>query len=209
MVKGVIASYETLLNLFERTQFFLQRLNHYITAFLTLELTELLAKILAQVLFVLALSTKEMKERRISVLIHSKYSLLADRGAGKFMKRLIGKTEVEDELEELDLLTKEENLMAAARTLGIASDIHRDTNVIKDDTRDIKDDTRDIKDDTRDIKDDTHSIKEDTQDIKENTRDIKEDTRNITDNLEVNKLGAPHLFNAFKLAFIFPCHTLI
>ena len=111
------------------------------------------------------------------------------------MKRLIGKTEVEDGLEELDMLTKEENLMAAARTLGITSDIHRETNVIKDDTRDIKDDTRDIKDDTRDIKDDTHSIKEDTQDIKENTRDIKEDTRNISDNLEVNKHGAPHLFN--------------
>ena len=68
-MKDVIASYEKLINLFERTQFFLQRLNQYITASLTPELTELLAKILAQVLFVLALSTKEMKERRISALI--------------------------------------------------------------------------------------------------------------------------------------------
>ena len=174
MVKGVIASYETLIKLFERTQFFLQRLNHYVTASLTPEMTELLAKILAQVLFVLALSTKEMKERRISVLIYSKYSSLADSSAEKFMKRLIGKTEVEDGLEDLDMLTKEENLMTAARTLGIASDIHRDTNVIKGDTR-----------------------------------DIREDTRNITDNLKVNKLGTPHFFNAFKLAFMFPCHMLI
>jgi hypothetical protein len=67
VVKDVIASYETLTNLFERTQYFLQRLNHYITASLTPEMTELLAKILAQVLSVLALSTKGMKERRISV----------------------------------------------------------------------------------------------------------------------------------------------
>jgi hypothetical protein len=74
VVKDVIASYKVLVNLFERTQFFLQRLNHYITASLTPEMTELLAKILAQVLFVLALSTKEMKERRISALIYSKYS---------------------------------------------------------------------------------------------------------------------------------------
>ena len=188
MVKDVIASYETLINLFERTQFFLQRLNQYITASLTPELTELLAKILAQVLFVLALSTKEMKERRISVLIYFKYYFLADSSVEKFMKRLIGKTEVEDGLEELDMLTKEENLMTAARILGITSDIHHDAKVIKDDTRDIKDDTRDIKDDTRDIKD---------------------DTRNISDNLEVNKHGAPHLLNAFKLVLIFPFHILI
>ena len=195
VVKDVVASYETLINLFERTQFFLQRLNHYITASLTPEMTELLAKILAQVLFVLALSTKEMKERRISVFICSKYSFLADRSAEKFMKRLIGKTEVEDGLQELDMLTKEENLMTAARTLGFTSDIRHDAKVIKDDTRDIKDDTRHIKDDTCDIKD--------------NTRDIKDDTRNISDNLEVNKRGVPQLFNVFKLVLIFPYHVLI
>ena len=217
MVKDVTASYELLVNLFERTQFFLQRLNHYITASLTPEMMELLAKILAQVLIVLALSTKEMKERRISALIYSKYSFLADRNAEKFMKRLIGKTEVEDGLQHLDMLTKEENLMTAARTLGIASDIRHEAKVIKDDTRDIKDDTRDIKDDTRDIKvdtrdikegtrdikDDTRDIKDDTRDIREDTHNIKDDTRNISDNLEMNKRGAPHLFNVFKLILIY------
>jgi hypothetical protein len=69
VVKDVIASYETLINLFERTQFFLQRLNQYVSTPLTPEMTELLAKILAQVLSVLALSTKEIEERRISMLI--------------------------------------------------------------------------------------------------------------------------------------------
>ena len=58
-----------LIDLFERTQYFLQRLSRYMTASLTPEMTELLAKILAQVLSVLALSTREMKGRRISVLI--------------------------------------------------------------------------------------------------------------------------------------------
>ena len=65
-VKDVIASYEALVNLFERIQFFLQRLNHYTALSLTPEMTLLLGKILAQVLSVLALSIKEMKERRIS-----------------------------------------------------------------------------------------------------------------------------------------------
>ena len=139
MVKDVIASYEVLIDLLERTQFFLQRLNHYIATSLTPEMTELLAKILAQVLSVLALSTKEMKEKRISVLIFGNF-FSADHDTEKFLKRLIGKTEVEDGLQRLDMLTKEENLMAAACTLGVAGDIRQDVNVIKDDTREIKDD---------------------------------------------------------------------
>jgi len=66
VVKDVIASYETLANLLERIHFFLQRLNHYTVVRLTPEMAELLGRIMAQVLFILALSTKSMKEKRIS-----------------------------------------------------------------------------------------------------------------------------------------------
>jgi hypothetical protein len=122
-VQDTIASYETLVNIFERTQFSLQRLNHYITASLTPDMAELLANVLAKVLSVLALSMKEMKERRVR------------------------KTEVEDGLQQLDILTTEENLLTAARTLGITSDIrHNDAEVIEEDTRGIKEDTRNISD---------------------------------------------------------------
>ena len=62
-----MASYETLLNLFERIQFFLQRLNRYTAVPLTPDITLLLGKIMAQILIVLAFSTKEIKERRIGV----------------------------------------------------------------------------------------------------------------------------------------------
>ena len=187
MVKDVITSYETLINLFERTQLFLQRLNNYMAISLRPGMTELLAKILAQVLSVLALSTKEMKERRISALIYSRYSFSANYSAEKFMKRLVGKTEVEDGLQRLDMLTKEENLMTAACTLEVADDIRNDVNLVKDDTRDIKNNTRDIKEDTRNIK------------------DIREDTRNISDNLEINIRGALLLFKVVIFVLIFPC----
>ena len=72
-MRDVIASYEVLVNLFERIQLFLQRLNHYTTVTLTPDMTELLAKIMAQILSILALSTKTMKERRISEIIHLIY----------------------------------------------------------------------------------------------------------------------------------------
>ena len=65
-MRDVIASYDALVNLFERIQFFLQRLHHHTSVPLTPEMTELLAKIMAQILSILALSTKTMKEGRIS-----------------------------------------------------------------------------------------------------------------------------------------------
>jgi hypothetical protein len=77
-VRDVIESYEVLVNLFERIQLFLQRLNHYTAVTLTPDMTELLAKIMAQILSILALSTKTMKERRISESIRSTCSSLAN-----------------------------------------------------------------------------------------------------------------------------------
>ena len=74
----VIASYEALVKLFERIQFFLQRLHHYTSVPLTPEMTELLAKIMAQILSILALSTKTMKEKRISWSIQSVYSFMTN-----------------------------------------------------------------------------------------------------------------------------------
>ena len=65
-----------LVNLFERIQLFLQRLKIYITIPLTTEMMELLGKIMAQVLSILALSTREMKEWRISELIDLVYPFL-------------------------------------------------------------------------------------------------------------------------------------
>ena len=70
VVKDVVASHDTLINLFERIHFFLQRLNSYTRTPLTSGLTELLGMIMAQILSVLALSTKEMTERRISESIY-------------------------------------------------------------------------------------------------------------------------------------------
>ncbi|KAI0282642.1 hypothetical protein BC826DRAFT_275007 [Russula brevipes] len=64
---------------------------------------DLLGKIMAQVLSVLAHSTRAMKGGRTK----------------EFLKRLIGRTDEEDALDRLDMLTKEENLMTAARGLEV------------------------------------------------------------------------------------------
>ena len=67
-VKDVAASHEALIRLFGRIHLFLQRLNRYTGMPLTEDMTELLGKIMSQVLSILALSTKEMMDSRMSEL---------------------------------------------------------------------------------------------------------------------------------------------
>jgi len=75
VAKDVTASHGLLLELFERIQAFLTRLNIYSRMPLTTEITTMLGKIMAEVLTILALSTKEMQERRISEANSSETSL--------------------------------------------------------------------------------------------------------------------------------------
>jgi len=130
-VRDVVACHNTLIRLFERIHFFLQRLGCYTGVPLTDDFKELLGKIMAQILSILALSTKVMTERRISKLIYAQFSFLADSVSEQFLKRLMGKTDVEDALLQLDLLTKEENLMAVAKTFEVAHHVDDNVNEIK------------------------------------------------------------------------------
>jgi hypothetical protein len=71
--KNIVASHDTLVNLFERVQFFLQRLNIYNGIPLTTDMMELIGKVMAQILLILALSTKEMNQNRFSQSLQSTY----------------------------------------------------------------------------------------------------------------------------------------
>jgi len=179
-VKDVISSYEALVQLFERIQFFLQRLNRYTAIPLTPEMTLLLGKIMAQVLSVLALSTKEMKQRRISGSIRCVFSFMADYETEKFMKRIAGRTDVEDALERLDMLTKEENLMTVARNLEVTHLVN--VNVI--------------------------ATQEAIQDVDGNVKETKELTRDVHDNVKVTRHGARCSFEIL-IHFTDPCMSVM
>ena len=71
VAKDVIASYDTITDLFERMQGFLQRLGIYSGIPLTPAMTEVLGKIMVEVLSIFGLVTKEMKQSGFSELAHS------------------------------------------------------------------------------------------------------------------------------------------
>jgi hypothetical protein len=131
-VRNATASHKTLIHLFERIHFFLQRLKSYTRIQLTEELTELLGKIMAQLLSILAISTKMMADNKLSelTLFESLRHPVVDYASEKFLKRMMGRTNVEDALLQLDSLTGEASLMAAARTSEVTH--HVDSNVVSD-----------------------------------------------------------------------------
>ena len=66
-VKGVIDSYDSLVDLLESMEHFLKRLNIYDKIYHTIGLTEIVVKILVELLSTLALATKQIKEGKPSM----------------------------------------------------------------------------------------------------------------------------------------------
>ena len=64
--KDVYSSHETLLDIFGRVEMFFQRLEMYTEVPLTTEMTEVIIEIIAEVLSVLGIATKEIRQSRKS-----------------------------------------------------------------------------------------------------------------------------------------------
>ena len=197
-MRTYIESYEALVNQFERIHLFLRRLDH---CTFTPEGTELLAKIMAQILSILALLTKITKEKRISWSFHSiRYTLLADDGIEKLTKKVLGKAEAEDALQRLDLLTNEENLtMMMARNLEDTHHFDDDVTIFEENLQDVHDDVRATQKVFCDVGSD---VKETNLDV------IKRDPRSVSGNVKTTKPGMPHPINFFIYVLIFSRRVL-
>ena len=65
-VKGVLDDYDTLANLLESVEHFLSRLEIYTKIPHTVSMTEVIVKILVEVLSILALATKQLRQGKLS-----------------------------------------------------------------------------------------------------------------------------------------------
>ncbi|KAN0127965.1 hypothetical protein V8E53_014219 [Lactarius tabidus] len=108
--KDVEASQDVLIDLFERIENFFKRLESYTSVPPTDAMTDIIVKIMVEVLNIFAIATKEMRRGR----------------ATKFLKKLIGKKEMEDALKRLDKLTQDEARMAAAEILKLTHIVMND-----------------------------------------------------------------------------------
>ena len=82
-------------------------------------MTDIIVKIMIQLLSVLALATKQISQKRFSKRA-VRYTLSAAQcTTEKFAKKLLGESEIEAVLQRLDRLTQEEARITVAQTLGV------------------------------------------------------------------------------------------
>jgi hypothetical protein len=116
---GVASSYDALIELFECLGNFLKRLEIYMTIQPTPMMTNIIVRILVEVLSVLALATKQIKQGRFSECAITYTLPMAQCAIEKFAKKLFGDSEIEAVLQKLDRLTHDEARMTVAQTLGV------------------------------------------------------------------------------------------
>jgi hypothetical protein len=93
-------------------------------------MTDIIVKIMAELLTVLALATKRIQQGRACKCTGTYPSLVAQCVIVMFAKKLLGENDVEDALDRLDRLTQEEGRMATAQILGVVHRLESDVRVI-------------------------------------------------------------------------------
>ncbi|KAH8987696.1 hypothetical protein EDB86DRAFT_2098025 [Lactarius hatsudake] len=138
LLVSTVASRDVLVKLFDRIESFFERLRIYTNVPPSPAMTDELAKIMAEVLSVLAIATKGMKEKRIKT----------------FFKKVAGMNGLEDALQRFGELEQRELLT------GIAQ-VSSDTNVLKDDAKETKAMVKEIADkmDARDLEEVLQKLK--------------------------------------------------
>ncbi|KAF8483910.1 hypothetical protein DFH94DRAFT_843426, partial [Russula ochroleuca] len=102
-VNGTIDNYDALANLLESIDHFLNRLDIYKKIPPTVAMTEMVIKILVELLSTLALATKHIKQGKPK----------------KILKKLLGEKDIEAVLQRLDRLTVDEARITAVQTLEV------------------------------------------------------------------------------------------
>jgi hypothetical protein len=105
-------------DLFESIKRFFIRLRIYVELPQMEEVTDIIMDVMVHVLHVLSLLTKEIKQRKLSELILlTGLPLSTYISLERFLKKLIGRSDIEDALRRFEKLTQEESRMVTVQNL--------------------------------------------------------------------------------------------
>jgi archaellum component FlaC len=145
-IKDVRDTQNALVDLFERLEFFFRRLEEYIEVRPTSAMKDIIVKIMVEVLSILGIVTKEIRQGQTSTYLTVDKSPQIYLSAVAFLKKRIGRKDVEEALRRLDHLTQEEARMAAAEVLTIACAIDDKVKAVDDKVTDVRDKVNDVDD---------------------------------------------------------------
>ena len=199
--KNVRTSQDALFGIFERLEAFFQRLEIYTGAALDQKMLETVTKIMVEVLNIIGIATKEIKQGQAS-----KYFLYKDVHvhrsiSEKYVKKLLGKrSDVEDALKRLDSLTQEEAQMAAAQVLkathtvdetgtvrGVADIVVSvDSRVagVSDQVQSVGDQVQGVGDQVHVVNDQVQGVSDQVQGVGDQVQVVSDQVQNISDQVQ-------------------------
>ncbi|KAI0301356.1 hypothetical protein BC826DRAFT_988966 [Russula brevipes] len=164
---AVSASQDALAIVFERIGNFFRRLETYVEVPPTQGMTDVIVKIMVEVLTILAIATKEMKQSK----------------ARKYLRRLVGRADMEDTMNRLDQLTQDEVRMAAAQGL-------RATHRVDDKVQGVGDKVQDVDNKVQGVDDKVQGVDDRVRDVHDRLHVVigggevmKEEIRQVADNI--------------------------
>ena len=101
--------------------------------------TDIVIKIMVELLSVLALATNQVKQGRFSKHTVTYTFPVAQRTTEKFAKKLLGESEIESILQRLDRLTQDEARMTVAQTLGVVHGLVGNIRVVMEGAKSLRD----------------------------------------------------------------------
>lgn len=102
-------------------------------------MADLILKIMLELLSVLALATKQIRQGRFSMYTIIYKLFIAQFAIEKFAKKLLGDNKVEAVLQRLDRMTQDELRITAAQTLSVVHGLVNNTRVVMEGTQYVLD----------------------------------------------------------------------
>ncbi|KAI0263673.1 hypothetical protein BGY98DRAFT_1182067, partial [Russula aff. rugulosa BPL654] len=169
--KDARASRDKLIDLFNCIERFFQRLEIYTGITPTTAMTDIIVGIMAEILAILAMATKEVKRGRLKT----------------YFRKLVGNTDIEDSLQRLDRLTQEEARMASAEVLKVAhtvdgkvDDVHGEVQDVQGDVQDVGNKVQNVDVRVQDVQGDVHDVGNKVQDVDNRVQGIGSDVNVIS-----------------------------
>jgi hypothetical protein len=136
-----------LVEVFERVENFIRRLETYIDVPPTAAITDIIIKIMVEVLSILAIATKEIEQGKASELFLgdrlSRFVVYAT--SEKYLNKLVGRTDMEDALARLDKLTQDEVRMVAAEVLKTTHGVDDRVAAVDDNVRVVRNEMQGVR----------------------------------------------------------------
>ena len=170
--KDTGASQDKLVDIFNRIEHFFRRLEVYTGITPSTAMRDMIIEIMVEVLTILAIATKEVKRGQLSELMSRRFILRLTGYLEKYMKKLIGNTEIEDSLNRLDRLTLEEALMASTELLKVTHGVDGRVMVVDDRVKVVQGKVQDVHGDVQDVARNVQSVEGRVQDVLSDVQDV-------------------------------------